>query len=1559
MNSSKKKLPQSCLAALMLGLFSAVTLATTTGDLQDIPLSVGKEVAPMTMLVMSNDHQLYYKAYSDYSDLDGDGVLDTTYKDTITYNGYFDSGQCYSYATGAGRFEPTGLTNGGRSDTSHTCSGAWSGNFLNWASMTRMDVIRQVLYGGKRHVDGDTLDGSGNTTTVLARAALPRDVHSFVKVFESASMNLYTPFSEPIISICNLSPAMDPGETTTLKPGAPQMRVAKGSESGQTGWPFWSSGERSQCTWRDESSVGLDKGPDQDTRPRSATGQQMLGEYFVYVEVCSGANASTDSRCREYSDGTNTNYKPAGILQEYGETGEIQFGLITGTYANNISGGVLRSQMKTIIGNLIDNDGDPDTPSIADTSKNEIDTTNGTFNHSAVTNGIIETIDAFTITRFNYSNTTYGDCSSPGIPAISETNSSRRCSNWGNPIAEMYLEALRYISGAQSSTQLAPTTVYNDGSTDGDDEPSGRFSVLDKISSWSDPYTLSPANACANCNIVLISTGLNSFDTDELSGASDINGISGIGTINGYLDNTIMSNESISGDYFVGETDSVSDNRCTAKTVSTLSTVKGSCPEVPSQEGGYHIAGLAYHAKMNDLRSDLADEQTVDTYAISLAESVPSFEVAVGSNTVSFVPTCESKGGSNGSRKSLGNTDNDWNTCSLIDVIVKDSSATTGSFTLTWEDSPWGNDYDMDAIVDLDYCVGASCSPAVNADQIVVTMREVSAAAGFSIRFGYTITGVDNSGVTFGVIWKDEGANNGFSYLVDNDGDIFTKPSSTTTSNSASAWVQGYSVNNSPAARLLENPLWYAAKYGGFNDLDNNGLPNNSSNINGNPEWDAVDLDGEPNPDGIPDSYFPVRNPAQLENSFATILGDITSGGSATGASFSSSRITEDTLLFQSTFNTESWTGDLEAFLIASDGSIDQSNPVWSAADKLVSQSPSSRNILTYNSEASTKQGVVFASPANVASLQASEISQSMVDDLLTEVPTGVDNGTYLDGIINYIKGDTSAEVRNITVSSLFSFRNRLDENDQPFTLGALVHSTPEYMGDPSEPYPDLISGDETKPYSSFNPGRSSPVVFVGANDGMMHAFDASPTSAGGVEVFAYIPSFLSNSLYNLADKDYEYQAYVDGPITVRDVFINGNWRSYLVGATRTGGKGIYVLDVTNPSTMNTSNVIGEFTHSDLGATFSTPQIVKMNNNKWAAVFGNGYNNSGDGEAKLFILYLDADFSNGLTEGTEYRILETKTGPLSAGSCSLTKDCNGLSSPTVADLDGDFVVDRIYAGDLYGNMWAFDVSSTSEGSWGSAYGGSSPTPLFSACRSPCSASDRQPITSAPQIQLHPARRSSQTAPNVLVYFGTGQYMAVDDDQDQSVQTFYSIWDTGVSTNSNLTFNDLNQQSFTASGTGEIDVVSTPVKYTATRGDAEGGFGWYINMDGSSTSGFFNGGRVVINPILIGEIIFFAVTVPEVEEFSCTPGGDSYLVALNAFDGSAPDFLVFDLDNDGEPDNSGPTFKFDGSVVGLGVILDGKGKVKLGVSKEDGSNDTLGLNPNKFIPEGRKAWSIIK
>ncbi|MHA7835778.1 MAG: hypothetical protein ACX94A_14990, partial [Algiphilus sp.] len=185
------------LAAVMVG-FSGVNVALAAGlpyisgsdNLQkysSLPATSVETAQPQAMITLSKDHQLFLRAYNDYTDLDGDGDIETNYQHAFRYYGYFDDNKCYDYASGV--FTPSGSVDGDR-----YCNGNWSGNFLNWVSMSRMDVVRKILFGGKRVVD-QSIALDGKARTVLERAYLPNDAHAWAKYYNGKDIAKLTPFS--------------------------------------------------------------------------------------------------------------------------------------------------------------------------------------------------------------------------------------------------------------------------------------------------------------------------------------------------------------------------------------------------------------------------------------------------------------------------------------------------------------------------------------------------------------------------------------------------------------------------------------------------------------------------------------------------------------------------------------------------------------------------------------------------------------------------------------------------------------------------------------------------------------------------------------------------------------------------------------------------------------------------------------------------------------------------------------------------------------------------------------------------------------------------------------------------------------------------------------------------------------------------------------------------------------------------------------------------------------------------------------------------------------------
>lgn len=765
--------------------------------------------------------------------------------------------------------------------------------------------------------------------------------------------------------------------------------------------------------------------------------------------------------------------------------------------------------------------------------------------------------------------------------------------------------------------------------------------------------------------------------------------------------------------------------------------------------------------------------------------------------------------------------------------------------------------------------------------------------------------------------------------------------------------------------------------------------------------------------------FLSAGNPAELISSLNAAIdsiGDRTTATSA-GASFNSTIISTDTLVFRGSFITNDWTGDLQAFQFDDNGIIDRGisgdksdDAVWSASAKLAAQLNadfSSRNVVTFNGDRAVAfdfPDLTLGTPYTAATLTEAQADR-LLEDFVAANPaaTAEERRDYGTLLVNYLKGDSDNE------GTLF--RERFNKY-----LGPIINSSPQFVGVPSEPYPDLIAQNAGDPapsatapirYSVFQQSKinRTALVYVGGNDGMLHAFEAggvavdgagAETITGGNEVFAYIPSFLENNIQDLSEDSYAHRAYVDGTPTVRDVYLSpfagetASWRTYLVSAARSGGRGIFVLDVTDPtvlantataargssaSTLN-SAVKFEYTSADdadLGFVYGRPQIAKMNNGKWVAIVPNGYNSTGDGQAHLFIIDLET--------GTLIKKISTGVGSRATGlPCTDgASNCNGLSSPTIADIDGDFIIDRIYAGDLHGNMWVFDVSSSSIADWDIAFDDGTKRPLFTACANDGACSvlptdNRQAITVAPEIIFHPNKTSPSTEPNILVYFGTGQFIAVNDQINSTTQSFYAVWDSGTEPATaggadraaNLRRSNLQQQGFysttNAGGDAVFDVrgVNADGSFSANAAvayDIAGEQGWFIDFElNQSGTDLLDRGRSIISPLVINEVVVFVITVPTGN--ICQPVGSSNIVGLDAVNGSVPSFTVFT-----DPDSGFFIRKENSSIVGLGSIITQDGDINIKTDENDsitGIGTSLGgINTRGPMPWGRKSWSILR
>ena len=548
--------------------------------------------------------------------------------------------------------------------------------------------------------------------------------------------------------------------------------------------------------------------------------------------------------------------------------------------------------------------------------------------------------------------------------------------------------------------------------------------------------------------------------------------------------------------------------------------------------------------------------------------------------------------------------------------------------------------------------------------------------------------------------------------------------------------------------------------------------------------------------------------------------------------------------------------------------------PTTNAPAVIPAQAPASRTMLTW----SGSQGEAFE--WNVAtSGSALGAGQQASLDQGDATPINANR-------LNYLRGDRSNE---INTSGVGIFRPR------DGVLGDIIDSSPTWVGPPASPYAAvwkdlLVTADPTsensgsQSYAQFTSTAQTRlnVVYTGANDGFLHGFRTGSYSSAGVyvndsttpndgqEILAYMPGAVLQTIHNatngtldFSNSQYSHNFYVDATPEVDELFYGGVWHSWLIGGLGAGGSAIYALDVTDPSNFSEANastvVKGEWTAAsitcgnvsacgnNLGNTYGTPVIRRLHDGKWGIIFGNGFGST-SGDAGIYVMILDPSTGATSTANTYY---------LSTGKSG----ANGIAYVTPADLDGDHITDYVYAGDLLGNVWRFDLTSASESSWGAAS-----APLFTATAG-------QPITTRVAVSITPKTAGAR---RVIVDFGTGrkfpQTVTVPEQFASGSQSLYGIWDWNMANWNSLSatqlaslaapqtvaLSNLTTQTLTPVANSVLDVTSNPVCWagstTCTSGNTQ--FGWTVALPGA-------GEQLIFNPLLYGNAFILNTTIAAV------------------------------------------------------------------------------------------------
>lgn len=614
-----------------------------------------------------------------------------------------------------------------------------------------------------------------------------------------------------------------------------------------------------------------------------------------------------------------------------------------------------------------------------------------------------------------------------------------------------------------------------------------------------------------------------------------------------------------------------------------------------------------------------------------------------------------------------------------------------------------------------------------------------------------------------------------------------------------------------------------------------------------------------------PGKSFFAYTPEGLSQSMNEVFADISNlTSSASAVSANSKQFGAENVVYQGTFNTEDWSGVLKAYVISFDGTgklvLTTKWTTTSTMDTPAKLAAAAGKMFTWKEGVSTG-GAVTLDTAGVGLLTLPAAQQAAIGGL---------NG------LRWLQGNN--------IVSPPGFRSH-----SPYgLLGDIINADPLFVSALNNGYD--IAGPGASAYKAFvadnRPDKDGlgndiagtgrpPMLYVGANDGMLHVIDANT----GAEKMTYIPFGSTRSaaeptkLFETTQDTYlgnNHRYFVDGSTTAGDVYTGSAWKTYLVGALGAGGKTVYALDASDPTSFSSASIKWEYADAELGYTFGKPLIARLGDNKFYAIFGNGLD-SATGKAGVYLVNL-----NNVTD--VQKLTTSVAGPN-----------NGMMTVQVA-LDSSRNVSAIYGGDIKGNIWKYTVSAT---------GTISAAQLLFTATSP-SAPTQQSITGGIRLGKHPLGYGT------LVYFGTGKYFEnVDGGYNAASSvphqdTFYAVLD-----NADGAFvprSSLVQQTFsvsTVAGVGTIRTSSVnPVNY-GSMGANPNKKGWYIELLNGTTA---QGERVVSTPVLAGSRIIFVSIVPVVGD-KCAATGSSWLNELNALDGQELPDRVLDTDNDGDIDNS--------------------------------------------------------
>ncbi|WP_290643145.1 PilC/PilY family type IV pilus protein, partial [Aquabacterium sp.] len=630
--------------------------------------------------------------------------------------------------------------------------------------------------------------------------------------------------------------------------------------------------------------------------------------------------------------------------------------------------------------------------------------------------------------------------------------------------------------------------------------------------------------------------------------------------------------------------------------------------------------------------------------------------------------------------------------------------------------------------------------------------------------------------------------------------------------------------------------------------------------------------------------YFSAANPADLKDGLKTFLQKVDGATSdAAAATTSNPNVSSsDNFIFKSTFRSSDWYGEMARYTIDINTGALSTVPDWSESGTLLlsdgktKTTPlldnllwTSRRIFTYNPAAAnslisfdwtslttTMQG--YFKVAAISSLQQMCSSGTVCLDASLRVDSDTNSTTGAGGLnlVNYLRGDRTNEGPD--ASTYYRQRTHV--------LGDIVDSQAVYVKAPQFNYVDTGYAS----FKSTNASRQS-MLYVGANDGMLHAFDATT----GAEVWSYIPSMLLPNLYKLADKNYagNHNFYINATPRQGDVYYDGSWHTILVSGLGAGGRGFFALDISNPVTPkvlweftnDTSKGTGYTTDADMGYSYGQPLLTKLSDGTWVVMVTSGYNNVSPGGGHGIIWVLNAK------TGTVIKKIDTGAGSTTTtvAGCSAIPCPAGLAkiSAYVESGGTNNTALRIYGGDLLGNVWRVNVTGLT------GAGGTADVQLLATLAN--ASNVRQPVTGRPEV--------GNVNGKPVIFVGTGAYLGVSDVSTTGQQSIYAILDplTSASGASGL-YGSPRGSTCTASiktncfvkqtlidNASNIRTATSTVSYAV---DFTTMYGWYVDLPET-------GERANTDPDLQLGTLAYTTNIPSSSN-ACSVGGSSYINFLD-------------------------------------------------------------------------------